>query len=183
MKESHLFAVLLLTGGELAVSAAEGAETIFRQRTPVIDVERRVERDGAPVLGGGGVDQGGKGVERVPIRSVWLRMASRRVGFCWPYCARAVNDIANFHIRRAGDPAALAVNAVLQRLVVQRAILQTQAFAVRPRLFRARIARIDPTYRAGGGTDRALNAAFKNGYRSWPGLRQGRGSVWRRAAR
>ncbi len=50
MKESHLFAVLLLTGGELAVSAAEGAETIFRQRTPVIDVERRVEPDGAPVL-------------------------------------------------------------------------------------------------------------------------------------
>ncbi len=29
VKESHLFAVLLLTGGELAVSAAEGAETIF----------------------------------------------------------------------------------------------------------------------------------------------------------
>ncbi len=44
VKESHLFAVLLLTGGELAVSAAEGAETIFRQRTPVIDVERRVEQ-------------------------------------------------------------------------------------------------------------------------------------------
>lgn len=78
-------------------------------------------------------------------------------------CPGALNDIANFHIRRAGDLAALAVNAVLQRLVVQRAILQTQAFAVRPRLFRARIARIDPTYRAGGGTDRALNAAFKTG--------------------
>lgn len=44
VKESHLFAVLLLTGSELAVSAAEGAETIFRQRTPVIDVERRVEQ-------------------------------------------------------------------------------------------------------------------------------------------
>lgn len=52
-------------------------------------------------------------------------------------CPGALNDIANFHIRRAGDLAALAVNAVLQRLVVQRAILQTQAFAVRPRLFRA----------------------------------------------
>ncbi len=78
-------------------------------------------------------------------------------------CPGALNDIANFHIRRAGDLAALAVNAVLQRLVVQRAILQTQAFAVRPRLFRAGIARIDPTYRAGGGTDRALNAAFKTG--------------------
>lgn len=42
-------------------------------------------------------------------------------------CPGALNDIANFHIRRAGDLAALAVNAVLQRLVVQRAILQTQA--------------------------------------------------------
>ena len=43
MKEDHLLRVLRLSGRELAVSAAEGAEAIFRQRTPVIDFKRRVE--------------------------------------------------------------------------------------------------------------------------------------------
>ncbi len=68
MKESHLFAVLLLTGGELAVSAAEGAETIFRQRTPVIDVERRVEQTAhrfKPVAALTGGKGGGKGTDQV----------------------------------------------------------------------------------------------------------------------
>ncbi len=97
-------------------------------------------------------------------------------------CPGALNDIANFHIRRAGDLAALAVNAVLQRLVVQRAILQTQAFAVRPRLFRAGIAGLTRlTGQVVVQTVHLMQLSKRVSFMA--GLRQGRGSVWRRAAR
>lgn len=44
MKEGHLLRVLRLVGRELAVSAAEGTEAIFRQRAAMIDIERCVEQ-------------------------------------------------------------------------------------------------------------------------------------------
>ncbi len=51
--------------------------------------------------------------------------------------ARALDNIADFHIGRAGHFAALAVDAVLERFIVQRAVFTPQAFAIRPRLFLA----------------------------------------------
>jgi hypothetical protein len=102
----------------------------------VIDFKRRIEQ-GVPVLAGGGVDQRGKrrgeGAHQVGMAEDGI--AQRRLLLA-VLCARALDNIANFDIRRAGDFAALAVDAVFQRLVVQRAVLQAQALAVRPGLFR-----------------------------------------------
>lgn len=75
----------------------------------------------------------------------------------------ALDDIADFHIRRAGDFTTFAVDTVFQRLVVQLTVLQTQTLAVRPGLFRSGIARVHAADRADGRANRAFNAAFKTG--------------------
>ncbi|EPF15956.1 hypothetical protein HMPREF0201_03133 [Cedecea davisae DSM 4568] len=78
--------------------------------------------------------------------------------------ARALNNIADFNFRRAGDFAAFAVGAVFQRVVVQRRIFETQPLAIRPGLFWPWIFRANPANRAGGSADRTLNTAFKAGF-------------------
>ncbi len=77
--------------------------------------------------------------------------------------AGTLNDVTNFDVRRAGHFAAFAVDAVFQRIVVQRTVFQAQTFTVRPGLFRTRVARVYAANRADRGADGAFNTAFKSG--------------------
>ncbi|CSF09754.1 Uncharacterised protein [Shigella sonnei] len=88
------------------------------------------------------------------------------------FCPRALDNIANLHIGRAGDFTTFAVDAIFQRLVIQCAIFQTQTLAIRPGLFWPWITGIHPAHRAGGGADGALNAVFEAGVvHCWPPAR------------
>ena len=144
--------------------AAEGAVRIFRQTAVMVDFERRIQQPAHRLQGGGGIDdrrerrreathQIGVAQYRVTQRRFLRTVAG----------AGALDDIAYFHVRRAGNFAAFAVDAVFQRLVVERAILQAQTLPVGTGLFRAGIARIDAADRANRGADRAFDTAFKLG--------------------
>ena len=103
----------------------------------MVNLQRGIQQLAHRLESGRGIHQRGKrrrdaahqiGVaqNRVPQRRL-LRAVAR---------PGALNNIADFHIRRAGDFAAFAVDAVFQRFIVQLAVLQAQALAVRPGLFR-----------------------------------------------
>ena len=130
----------------------------------MVNLQRGIQQLAHRLESGRGIHQRGKrrrdaahqiGVaqNRVPQRRL-LRAVAR---------PGALNNIADFHIRRAGDFAAFAVDAVFQRFIVQLAVLQAQALAVRPGLFRPGIAWVHAADRADGGTHRAFDAAFKTG--------------------
>ena len=137
---------------------------IFRQTAVVVDFERRIQQPAYRLQGGGGIDdrceRRRKAAHQIGVAQ--YRVTQRR--FLRTVAgAGALDDIANFHVRRTGDFAAFAVDAVFQRLVVERAVLQAQALPVGTRLLRAGIARIDAADRANRGADRAFDTVFKSG--------------------
>jgi hypothetical protein len=80
VEKGHLIGVLRLFRHGF-VPAAEGAVRIFRQAAVMVYLQRRIQQLAHRFERCRGIHQRGKGVETLPIRSVWLRMASRSVGF------------------------------------------------------------------------------------------------------
>ena len=162
VKERHLFSILRLLRGDPLIAATEAAEGVFWQAAAMVDFQRGVQQLAYRLQAGGGVDDGRK---RRGKRTHQIGMAENRIaqaGFLLAIVgARALDNIADFHIGRAGHFAALAVDAVLERFIVQRAVFTPQAFAIWPRLFWPRIARVDAAHRADGGAHGTFDAVFK----------------------
>ena len=113
MKKRHLLGVLPLPGGQLTICAAKGTKSIFRQRAAVIDFKRGIEESPYRLQPGGGVHQRGKrrgeGAHQVGVAED--RIAQRGL-LPTVLHARPLDNIADFDVRRAGNLAAFAVDAV-----------------------------------------------------------------------
>ncbi len=113
VEKRHLLGKLRLCCGEARVAAAKSAKGIFRQGAVVVNLEGAIEKLTHGLKNGGGVDDRGEG-RRERAHQVGMakdgiadtRLLLAIVG------AGALDNIANFHIRWAGDLAAFAVDAV-----------------------------------------------------------------------
>ncbi len=72
-----------------------------------------------------------------------------------------LDDVTDLYIGRTGDLAPLAVKAQIKGLIIEKRILQTIAFAIRPGLLWPRECRIYRYYRAIYRTDSTLHALLK----------------------
>ncbi|MNZ91370.1 hypothetical protein D3C78_1103520 [compost metagenome] len=162
VEERDLLGITPLGLRLLTVPAAEGTERVFGQFAAMVNLQRLVEQGTHRLKPGSGINN----------RRKWRRQRAHEIGMAEDSVtqrglalgkvgAGALNDVADFDVGRAGHLTAFAVGAILQRLIIQRRILQSQALAVRPRLFWPRIERIHLGHRTIGGTDGTFDAILK----------------------
>ena len=135
---------------------------VFREGAVLVDGHGRVQDRLGRAEAGHAVDERGErtgeraheiGAGEDPVAELGLGLGILDAG--------GLDDVGDIHAGRAGDLAALAVEAVFQRFIEEVRVFQAEAFPVRTGLFRAGIAGIGRNDRAIGGTDRALHALFE----------------------
>ena len=139
--------------------ALEAAAAVFGKGTPVVDFHRGIQyRFG----NGQACDAIDDGCERPCQLSHEIGRGKHpvtqlgRMGIVLDTCT--LDKIRHFHAGRAGNLAALAVEAILERIAEEIRVLEPQAFAVRAGLLGAGVQRIYLKYRTIGRADGALHA-------------------------